>query len=442
MPRMDAASAIAAIRFGLGPRPDHPAPAEPRAWLLAQLDADDTPVPPAGWDAPPTAADGLAAARADRAEPPPAAGAPPAPDRRATLFRAEQAAWMAGRIATPLPFRERLVAFWLNHLTVSRREGAVAPLAGAYAREAIRPHVTGRYEAMLAAAVRHPAMLLYLGQASSVGPDSRAGRRTGRSLNENLARELLELHTLSPAGGYAQADVAALAALLTGLGVEAARDPLGTVFRPDSHQPGPHRLLGRAFPDGEAGIDAALHFLAGHPATHRHLATKLARHFVADDPPPDAVAALESALRNTGGDLGAASRALVDLPGAWDPPLGKLRDPADHVTAALRALGAGPAHGTMAVGLCATLGQPAFAAPAPAGWPDRAAAWAHPEGALRRIDAAHGIAGRFSRVPAPDVLALALGPLARPETRDAVGGAGSNRDALTLLLGGPEFARR
>ena len=435
---MDAVSVIAAVRFGLGPRPDRPAPSDPRAWLLAQLDVEDQPACPAGWDAPPTAADGLAVARADRADPP----AQPGPDRRATLFRAEQHAFMAGRIASAAPFRERLVAFWANHLTVSRREGAVAPLAGAYLREAIRPHVTGRFADMLAGAVRHPAMLLYLSQAASVGPDSPAGRRTGRGLNENLARELLELHTLSPAAGYAQEDVTALARLLTGLGVEATRDPLGATFRPAAHQPGPYRLLGREFPEGENGILAALHVLAGHPATHRHLAFKLARHFVADDPPPDAVAALEAVLRDTGGDLGAAARALVDLPGAWEPPLRKLRDPADHVTAALRLLGGGAEHGEMATGLCAALGQPPFLAPAPIGWPDRAEGWVHPEGALRRLDAAHGLAGRFSRVAAPDALRLALGPLARPETREAVERAGSNRDALTLLLGSPEFARR
>lgn len=436
---MDARSAVAAIRFGLGPRPDQPMPSDPREWLLAQLGADAPPTAcPNGWDAPPTAADGLAAARADRDDPP----APPAPDRRAALFRAEQNAFMAGRIASAAPFRERLAAFWFNHLTVSRREGAVAPLAGAYLREAIRPHVLGPFADMLGAAVRHPAMLFYLSQASSVGPDSAAGRRTGRGLNENLAREVLELHTLSPAAGYGQEDVTALARLLTGMGVEAARDPLGFTFRPAAHQPGPHRLLGRDFPEGEAGIALALRFLAEHPATHRHLATKLARHFVADDPPPAAVAALEAVLRDTGGDLGAAARALVDLPQAWEPPLSKLRDPADHLTAALRLLGADAEHGATAASLCATLGQPVFNAPAPIGWPDRAEAWAHPEGALRRLDAAHGISGRFGRVDARDALELALGPLARPETRDAVRGAGSNRDALTLLLGSPEFARR
>ncbi|UFN48822.1 DUF1800 domain-containing protein [Roseomonas sp. OT10] len=436
---MEPLALIAGIRFGLGPRPDQAPPDDPRAWLLRQLEGPDAPPPvPEGWPAPPDALEGLALWREEQQNPP----APGIPYRRGRLFVAEQAAWLGRCIVTDTPFRERLLAFWTNHFTVSRREGLVTVLAAPFLREAIRPHVLGRFADMVVAAERHPAMLYYLNQNSSIGPDSPWGRRSGRGLNENLAREILELHTLSPAGGYTQQDVTEFAKLLTGLSVEGSRDPLGPLFRPANHQPGAKTILGRRFEPGEASIDVALRWLAGHPATHRHLALKLARHFVADEPPPEAVAVLEGVLRDTDGDLAAAARALVGLEAAWSPPLSKLRAPQDLAVAAFRALGATAADGDRARGMCDALGQPVWVAPQPNGWPDRAADWASPEGVLQRLDQMHGLSGRYARVGARDSLELALGPLARPETRTAVLRAGSNRDGLTLLLGSPEFQRR
>ena len=237
------------------------------------------------------------------------------------------------------PFRERLVWFWTNHFTDLAAPRRVRGAGGAFVEEAIRPHVTGRFADMLLAVMRHPAMLLYLDNVCSAGPDSPAGQRGKRGLNENLARECLELHTVSPAAGYTQADVTNFARVLTGWSIDLQRDPPGFRFRPFAHEPGEQIVMGRRFPPGEEGGVAALRFLAAHPATHRFLATKLVRHFVADDPPEDAVRRIAGVLRDSDGDLGAAAAAVTTLEAAWQP-LTKLRTPLDYVVATLRALDA------------------------------------------------------------------------------------------------------
>src|SRR3954463_13179806 len=294
---MDLRTAHALVRFGLGsatrPNGGGAPPVDPDAWLLNQLRAPE----PSDFMPPGNAVEGLTAWRADREDKP-----PPGESRARALYRAQGLASVAHATTTETPFRERLVWFWSNHFTVSIRRGQCLGLAGAFVREAIRPHVTGRFQDMLLAVMRHPAMLLYLDNAGSTGPDSVVGRRGKRGINENLARECLELHTVTPAAGYAQADVVQLAHVLTGWSLE-RRDNPGYRFRPNLHQPGDKTLLGRSFPEGEAGGETALRFLADHPATHRHLATKLVRHFVADAPPSDAVRAVEAALRDRGGDL-------------------------------------------------------------------------------------------------------------------------------------------
>jgi uncharacterized protein (DUF1800 family) len=357
------------------------------------------------------------------------------------LMRNESLAWARRRLATEEPFRDRLVEFWMNHFTVSRRNGNAAPLVGAMERDAIRPHLTGRFLDMLGAVTRHPAMLVYLDNHSSVGPDSRFGQRARRGLNENLAREVLELHTLSPAGGYTQGDVTEFAKVLTGWTVDLNSEPYDLVWRADRHQPGEKMVLGRRIPEGEAGLAEVLRMVGTHPATYRHLAVKLARHFVADDPPPEAVRALEGVLRDTQGDLGAACRALPRLPGAWAPGA-KFRAPMDYVTAASRAVGLAPDRADQLLSGMAALGQVLWTAPQPNGWSDRAADWAAPEALMRRVDWAYTLAGRAGRADLAAVTEAALGPLARAETVGAMRGAGSVRDALTLLFGSPEFMFR
>jgi uncharacterized protein (DUF1800 family) len=436
---------IAPIRFGLGLRLEESPPADPEAWLARQLDA---PGPAPGGVSTEAAlrirAESARLGReraAARAALP--ADATPGPEQRlpiSELISAEARAWLAHRLTSAEPFRDRLVDFWANHFTVSRRVAAASGLSGPLEREAIRPHLTGRFEDMLVAVTRHPAMLGYLDNHHSVGPASRIGLRTRRGLNENLAREVLELHTLSPAGGYGQADVQALARILTGWSVAFDAEPFGVVWRPDAHEPGPKTLLGRVFQEGPDSQEAALRFLGTHPATFRHLAGKLARHFVADDPPEAAVARLDAVLNETGGDLGAVSHALIALPEAWSPPLGKFRAPADYVIAVARA--AGTTRAEVLNSALIGLGQPIWNAPQPDGWPDRAEAWAAPEALMRRVDWAHAFAGRLGRADPVAVAEAGLGPLARAETVDAMRRAGSVRDALTLLFASPEFMHR
>ena len=419
----------ALVRFGLGRRGTEPPPGDPAAWLDNQVRA---PAP----DAPaPSLAEALAALRADREEKP-----APGKSRSRALFVRDAEAHVAAALTTEAPFRERLVWFWANHFTVSVRRGQCAALIGPFVAGAIRPHVTGRFHDMLLAVMRHPAMLLYLDNAASVGPGSLVGRRTGRGLNENLARECLELHTVSPAAGYTQGDVTSLARVFTGWSIDLKGEPPGFRFRPGAHEPGVKTLMGQSFPEGEEGGAAALAFLATHPATHRHLATRLARHFVADDPPPDAVRAVEGALRDTHGDLGAAAEAVTRIEAAWRPAT-KLRAPGDYLIGCLRALDVAEAP-PPALGALRLLGQPLWAAPQPDGWPDRAADWATPEAMMRRVDVAYAIAGKAGALDSDALAEAALGPLLRPATAQAMRRAGSRREALALLFASPEFQRR
>jgi uncharacterized protein (DUF1800 family) len=429
---MDLELAHALVRFGLGRRGSETLPPDPAAWLIAQLREPD----PARLPEPPSAVSGLLALREDRQTHP-----PPAQSRSRALFRRDATAQLANALVTAAPFRERLVWFWTNHFTISLRRGQCAALAGAFVEEAIRPHVTGRFADMLLAVMRHPAMLLYLDNAGSVGPDSPAGQHSHRGLNENLARECLELHTVSPASGYTQADVTNLAQLLTGWSIDLNADPPGYRFRPFAHQPGAQLVMGQRFPPGEEGGIAALRFLAVHPATFRFLASKLVRHFVSDDPPEDAVQRITGVLRDSGGKLGEAAAALTGLAGAWQPQT-KLRTPLDYVVATMRALDAPALDQPELISALASLGQPMWSAPQPNGWPDRAIDWAGPEALVRRIDWAYAIAGRLGPAEASSVADAALGPLLQPATTAAMHRAGSRRDALTLLLTSPEFQRR
>ncbi|HEX2940559.1 MAG TPA: DUF1800 domain-containing protein [Rhodopila sp.] len=428
---MDIRTAHALVRFGLGRRGTEPLPADPAGWLLNQLQRPD----PTRFDAPPSAVAGLLALRHDRETKP-----PPGESLSRKLYSTQGAAQLANAVTTPAPFRERLVWFWTNHFTVSLRRGQCAALAAAFVEEAIRPHVTGRFGDMLLAVMRHPAMLLYLDNAGSVGADSPVGRRTQRGLNENLARECLELHTVSPDAGYTQADVTAFANILTGWSVEMKIDLPGFRYRRAAHEPGPQTLLQRVFPADQAGGVAALRFLADHSATHRFLATKLVRHFVADTPPDDAVRTIEGVLRDTGGSLSEASAALVHLDAAWQPG-GKLRTPQDYVVAAVRSLDV-PPDSIPLLNILAGLGQPLWTAPAPNGWPDQAADWAAPEAMLRRIDWASGFAGHIGTRDVIDLADATLGALLSQQARDAIRQAGSRQEAMTLLLASPEFQRR
>ena len=351
---------------------------------------------------------------------------------------------MHGLIASSLPFRERLVTFWANHFTVSARAGgATLALIGAYVQEAIRPHITGNFDEMLSAVMHHPAMLYYLNNTDSVGPASEIGRIMGRGLNENLARECLELHTLGATAGYSQQDVSSFAKLLTGWSVQGEKQPNGFVFRPEAHEPGPKMLIGKQFPEGYIGGEAALVWLAHHPATYRHLATQLVRHFAADTPNDSDVEHVKSVLQKTNGNLKAGALAVIELASAWQP-LTKFRSPLDYAVAIYRALDFIPTtEGDESKSYFTTeyLGQPYEAALLPNGWSDVSTDWLSGESLLRRADFAFSMADS-PNAPSPDALIDTFGPLLSAHTINIVRSAGSSREALAFLLASPEFMRR
>ena len=344
---------------------------------------------------------------------------------------------------------ERLVMFWSNHFCIGATKSNMCRImAGAYEREAIRPHVFGRFEDMLIAAESHPAMLDFLDNRQSIGPNSPAGRRRGRGLNENLAREIMELHTLGVSGGYAQADVTNLARIITGWTVVGREGVLGFpgsfAFNAGLHEPGTTPLLGRSYDQpGRAQGVAALTDLARHPATAQFIATKLARHFAADAPPRALVDKLAGVFRQSGGDLPSVYRALVEDDAVWQAPATKIRSPQEFLLASYRPLGRKPDFGQI-IGPVGVMGQPFWQPSGPNGYADGNAAWASAEGLKTRIDVAAGW-GRQAAGSVADPRVLAedmLGPLLSPETKQAVARAESKPQAIALLLMSPEFQRR
>lgn len=472
--------AIALDRFGLGARPRDRVGGDPRGWLAAQLSRYEP--RPAALAGQPDRAQLTAAFREYREQaalgrraPPPMPMDDAAPDdplrdvpqmlRRGLreAYAGATTARLASALQTDAPFPERLVHFWANHFAVSADKLPIISLAGNYEFDAIRPHVMGRFADMLAAAVLHPAMLLYLDQAQSIGPGSvlagRAARfaeRTGRKLglNENLGREIMELHTLGVRTGYTQADVTELARALTGWTVAGfaqgrlARLVEGkagdAVFADILHEPGARTIMGKRYGEGGGGqAKAVLADLARHPATARHIATKLARHFIADTPPAGAVARLERAFLSSDGDLPTVYRALIAAPEAWAPGAGKFRTPWDWTVASLRATGLTQLPGRQAAaGVLQQLGQPFWRPGSPAGWADTAADWAGPGALMTRVEVAQQLASRLGdQVDARALVATVL-PDAGAETKQAIARSESPALGLALMLSSPEFLRR
>jgi uncharacterized protein (DUF1800 family) len=350
-------------------------------------------------------------------------------------------------VITEQSFRERLVRFWANHFTVSVTRNNVVPVAGAFEREAIRPNATGFFRDLLIAAETHPAMLLYLDNAQSVGPNSPGGRRRGRGLNENLAREILELHTVGVGGGYTQDDVTSFAKVLTGWTIGSPRDshPTGkTFFDERRHEPGIHTVMGKKYSAG--GGEQALHVLRDlsiRPETARFIATKLARHFISDQPPADAVGKLAETFLESAGNLKAVSAELVKLEAAWQERPAKFKSPDEFHISALRGLGGDRFQARALRMTYATLGQAPFTAQSPQGWPDEASAWLGPDALKKRLEWSQALAGRVPRRLDPrHFMAESLGASASQRSRSMVGGADSMQQGLTLALMAPEFQRR
>jgi uncharacterized protein (DUF1800 family) len=477
------AAAVAANRFGLGARPGEleRIKDDPRGALRAQLSGS---APIVHNEALSDSASILARAadlRADRRESRrdkapavqdassntgDAAMLPEAVQKLSALFRSHYVDEAVFRLQTAVSsersFIERLVHFWSNHFAVSVDKLSVLGVAGAYEREAIRPHVLGSFKELLLAAEKHPAMLLYLDNFQSVGPNSAAARvrerRSARGeadkqklgINENLAREILELHTLGVDGGYTQTDVTEFAKVITGWSIGGGEgrlrggDPGRFYFRAALHEPGPRNLLGRQY--GEQGVEqgeAVLNDLARSPATARHVATKLARHFIADEPTSPAIERLTRAFLDSGGDLPSVYRALIDEREAWAKPLAKFKTPSDYIYSSYRALALPVPEGAKALAPFELLGQRTYAPGSPAGWPDRSVDWDGSSSVLKRLEWADQVGQRMgSLTDASERAAQALGDVASEHTRTALKHAESGSQALTLFLASPEFMRR
>ncbi|MBP0491192.1 DUF1800 domain-containing protein [Pararoseomonas indoligenes] len=438
-------------RFGLGAAPGELARArpDPRGYVAAQIAAPPPPV--VTETVPADTAAGLfllterrrilnernALVKRGEADP----GTPFI--RPGDVAAQEMALLLSTAVDTRVPLVERLAIHWSDHFTTAG--GFTGFLAGSMERQAIRPHMLGSFRDMLVAATLHPAMLFYLDNRSSVGPNSPFGRGSRRrGLNENLGREVLELHTLGVDGGYTQDDVIALAKILTGWTIdldEPPKRPERVGFFPERHEPGPQILLGKTYAqEGPDQAIAALTDLARHPSTARHVTRRLVRHFVGEGVPA-LEARMAEVYRRTDGDLGAVTRALVSDGEAWGPPR-KVRPPIELLLAASRLLGGLPPQPNPGRALKA-MGQPFWDAPAPKGWPVENDAWAAPDAIKTRLDWASELATRLP--PGTDARALldaAFGPAASAETRRAVERAADGRQAITLLLLSPEFQRR
>lgn len=454
----------ALIRFGLGPRPGEAAAlADPRAWLLAQMMTP--PAAAAAFAGLPGSAVYFQREVAYLRE---VAGKRAAADDAVGNFRktfgadllAEVRARTTWALTTPGGFHERLTRFWSNHFAVSLDKRAASLYVLPMEREAIRPRVTGRFEDLLVAVTQHPAMLRYLDNVASVGDDSPAARRGQQraraanrklGINENLAREVLELHTLGVDGGYTQADVTELARALTGWSMPRPRQWQGGApsqvfaFQAATHEPGARTVLGKRYADGgEEQARAILRDLARHPATANHLAGKLARHFVSDTPPPAVVERLARAYLASDGDLAAVYRALIDSPEAWDAANRKLRQPDDWLVAAMRA-GAIDVRDKVrpAMALLAKMGQPTLTPRSPAGFADRAEDWHGADALLKRVQAAQVLADWVARDCEPLRLAQdALGPRLDEDTAAGLRRADSPQQAYALLFASPAFQWR
>jgi uncharacterized protein (DUF1800 family) len=480
------APAIAANRFGLGARPGEldRIGAHAPDWLIAQLKG----APPAVADAGLRTSESVLVETIDVRREQREAGGKKALKQRAKggadsegagddpkaqaaaiqnllklpqiyrpIYISEATARLRHATSTDRPFVERISQFWTNHFAVSIDKVAVLGLAGAFEREAIRPNVLGNFTDLLLAVERHPAMLLYLDNYLSVGPGSRLARMASRrqagrkiGINENLAREILELHTLGVNGGYTQRDVTTFAQVLTGwsIGGNFGRlkdgEPGKFTFRESLHEPGEKTVLGKRYPeDGESEGKAVLRDVAAKPATATFIATKLARHFIADEPPPPAVEKLTKAFTKSRGDLPTVYRALVECSDSWTQPLAKYKTPTDYIVSTYRALDLPVDMSRRGLASFELLGQRTYSPGSPAGWPDRGADWDGASALMKRIEWADAVGQRAgAHQDAADLAPQLLGATLSEDTRKAIARAASGSQALTLLLTAPEFLRR
>lgn len=446
---------IASHRFGFSEPSLGPLEADPRAWVLDQFKR------PAAFDSTGLidSARALALTREvlnaaqdlKRTEAAPA-GKPPLDDLgpltpsrkelRQTNLRGLARRWQH-IVATPTPVAERWVQFWANHFAVAATKGTMLAMVWPHEYEAVRPHVFASFKELARAATLHPSMLLYLDNAQSIGPDSRAGKRRDKGLNENLARELLELHTLGVNGGYTQHDVTETAKLLTGWTVRPETQGKAE-FVPALHQPGYKTVLGKSYREGPEALDQLLADLTNHPSCAKFVATKLVRHFVTDNPPPALVDAVANRFRSSGGNLMAVAQALFTHDMAWSPDHPpKFKRPEEFVLSAHRMLALPITSVESLAATVQSMGQAVGRAPSPQGWPDRAEDWLSPDALLKRVQWAQRL-GETHRgnADARALAQLAWGADLSHSTLQHIQRAESSDQALALAIASPEFQRR
>ncbi|TCL08839.1 uncharacterized protein (DUF1800 family) [Shimia isoporae] len=353
-------------------------------------------------------------------------------------------------------FRERLVDFWADHFAAPGKDYERRTNEENYVEVAIRPYVAGRFEDMLIAAALHPQMLHFLDQTLSIGPNSSfSDRRKDRvvGLNENLAREILELHTLGVGGSYTQVDVRELAELLTG--VRAIRDK-EMQFDANRAEPGAETILGKSYGGSRRAsledVTDALRDLARHPDTARHLAEKMAIHFIADAPDRDLVEDMKAAYLDSQGDLAVMTEAMLKNPTAWSPERRNFKQPLVFVASALRGLGVEPQTlQEMRQGQLyrfvrrplSTMGQPLGRPLGPDGFEEGDAHWLSPQGLGARLQWSLSVPSALTD-PLPDPRAFVvdvLGEDVPPEVLFAAQAAESRREGVALVLMSPAFQR-
>jgi uncharacterized protein (DUF1800 family) len=448
---------IALNRFGLGARAGEDHAGDARDWLMSQFEAYEA--------APESLSRGLSSADilSDYAERIRSSKDLPAAERmeiRQALrkegranYRLDVRLRVASAVETSSPFIERLVHFWSNHFALSIADPLVTWLAGSFEREAIRPHVLGTFEEMLLAVETHPAMLLYLNQSESVGPNSSQAKRASEKkdhrlgLNENLAREILELHTLGVKAAYTQEDVIELALALTGWGRRIkggapVRDG-DPYFAPVAHEHGRRVIMGTTY--AQPGVyqgRAILRDLARSPHTARHIATKLARHFIGDDPPEAAIRALQTAFLDSGGTLPAVYETLIDRAEAWEPDRVKFKTPWEWLISSFRGLGIPEKPEMSIAAMLQQLGQPVWQPGSPAGYDDIAASWASPDALMKRVEVAQQLADSRGDLDPRDLALELLPGTLSDSTRQEIHRASTAQSGLVLLAVSPEFLRR
>ncbi|MER2490526.1 DUF1800 domain-containing protein [Catenovulum sediminis] len=348
-------------------------------------------------------------------------------------------------IETDMGFQARLLDFFSNHFSVTMSGNVMRAIAPTLEREAIAPHIAGKFEDLLLAVEQHPAMLIYLNNERSVGPNSKfARKRKNKGLNENLAREILELHTLGVNGGYQQNDVKALAKAITGwsVGHPKYKQAGKFIFRIEQHEPGTRTILAKRYAQSDVTQgEAILRDLAVHPATAQHISFKLARHFIADQPAPKLVDDMTKVWLTTGGDLKAVLSCLIDHPLSWQTQPQKFKTPREFAISAYRATGVKFSNNRRALEVLKVLGQFPFAAGSPAGYGDVASAWDGSEAFMARIEWSEHISARVKKMPL-EIAQACLGEQLTERTATYIKRAESRQQACALLLMSPEFQRR